>query len=1131
MYNIDRYILISLFIIALSCSVLQAQTDPNFYGYPFNHLDWYTIESDHFMVHFQKGNSRTANNVSRIAEEVYPNITELYDHAPEEKTSIVLRDRQDYSNGAAYFFDNKIDIWVPSLDTPLRGTHDWFRNVISHEFTHIVQIGASMKRKRTTPAVYVQWISYEDVRRPDVLYGFPKGIVTFPFSTVNVPAWLAEGTAQYQRTALNYDHWDSHRDMLLRTRIMDSKHLDFDEMGTFSSKNSLERELVYNQGFAFSIYIAENYGEDALASITKAAAQKGNHDVDKIIHEATGINGKKLFREFLEYKKSEYQNALENIDFTPSEPIEPKGFLNFYPKFISDGTKIAYVSNRSTDNSRVSLYIKDISTSEDIAQLELGKTTEPHTHGHGLHGYTLSCGFRADPVIDYTNAGFDISPDGKKIIYSHAEKNKFGEEYNDLYLKNLEDDSKPRKITKNKRIDDPNWHPDGDKLASIIRFDGTTNLAVYHLANDSAEVLTTFEDGEQIFTPVWHPNGNHIYYAFSDTAQRQIRVYNLETKTTTTILEAPDVDYRDPHLSNDGKYLYYAANPDGIFNIYRKPLQGGNSEKLTNVLGGAFMPAVNDKGNLIFAEYTSDGYKISKADVQTLTSFTNKQRYKKPGNIKNSTGLLGASYSNLNQYNDKDINAFDEHQYAVADTGVYNFEIKTQNNSDQRRFSAYEDQFTKFSIFPTIRFDNYSKFNGSNSSLIKNGEFGDLGENLLRDMKVGFNFVSREVTDRLNLFGGFLLGVGSLPADDTGDFFEPNRLVDLDRDIFFIAEYRGLPFIDTYWSPTVSIELYNIRRNVDDGFAFEEFACTSCLPQDTFTDIAYNIWEANLFFRSKLNRFSLLELGFGITPQSIITDSFRSKELDQTIPTSSDVFFKGRNISLSYIFNAYKPTINRDIAPLGLKGYVKYAYQPNKLLEEFEVENGTLSPVFDRTQNQSIEIRTRYGFTFDKNKPSSWLVHSRLFTYFNDPDDQFYLDYAGGFPNMRSYPFFAIGGNTTAFTQLSFITPIFKNINKQVGRYTLDKMFLRFFAETGNGWNGDLDIGNNLKTGIGSELRFAFNGYYLFPFKFFISGAYGFNQFEVTLPSEFITEGQSNRVPFGRDVQIHFGLSFDFELL
>ena len=176
----------SILIIALLClgsAVVQAQfRNPQFYGYPMQHMEWFTIESDHFLVHFQEGNSRPAQVTSRILEEIYPDITALYDYEPDSKVSVVLNDRLDYANGAAFFLDNKIEIWLPSLDSPLRGSHNWLRNVVTHEFVHIIQIQASMKNPRQRAITYLQWLSYEDVRRPDVLYGYPSGVISYPLS-------------------------------------------------------------------------------------------------------------------------------------------------------------------------------------------------------------------------------------------------------------------------------------------------------------------------------------------------------------------------------------------------------------------------------------------------------------------------------------------------------------------------------------------------------------------------------------------------------------------------------------------------------------------------------------------------------------------------------------------------------------------------------------------------------------------------------------------------------------------------------------------------------------------------------------------------------------------------------------
>ena len=75
----------------------------------FNHpeLEWKTLESEHFKVHFHDGTERTAEEVIRIAEFVYTPVTDMYKYHPPGKTDIVIKDTDDFSNGSAYFFNNK----------------------------------------------------------------------------------------------------------------------------------------------------------------------------------------------------------------------------------------------------------------------------------------------------------------------------------------------------------------------------------------------------------------------------------------------------------------------------------------------------------------------------------------------------------------------------------------------------------------------------------------------------------------------------------------------------------------------------------------------------------------------------------------------------------------------------------------------------------------------------------------------------------------------------------------------------------------------------------------------------------------------------------------------------------------
>jgi hypothetical protein len=86
------------------------------------------------------------------------------------------------------------------------------------------------------------------------------------------------------------------------------------------------------------------------------------------------------------------------------------------------------------------------------------------------------------------------------------------------------------------------------------------------------------------------------------------------------------------------------------------------------------------------------------------------------------------------------------------------------------------------------------------------------------------------------------------------------------------------------------------------------------------------------------------------------------------------------------------------------------------------------------------------------------------------------------------------------------------------------------FSEIGNGWGNPMSNDERLKTGLGAELRVGLVSNYMLPTKFFVSAAYGFNDINVKLPEQFITPTGASSVKYGREILLHFGLLFDFEM-
>jgi Tol biopolymer transport system component len=1095
-----------------------------FYDFTQRQLEWYTLETGHFRIHFHldarnEGPSRTAQVVARIAEDIYGPITELYQHTPDTKVSIILKDYQDYSNGAAYFFDNMIEIWVPALDTPLRGDHNWLRNVITHEFTHIVQVQKTMKANRRVPFFYFQFLDYEDVKRPDVLYGYPNVIATYPLPILNNPAWLAEGTAQFQRAALDYDQWDAHRDMLLRTRVLAGEEMTLADMGGFYSHTSLLREGVYNHGFAFTRYLARTYGEDALRTLSEQLGRWGNWNFERAAKDALGRSGSYVYTEWMTTLRQGYQeqSAAVRARLVEGTLVEPEGFSNAYPRFSPDGARLAYLSNKGQDFNRTALYVLDLATGTKTTQVLEGLDAGERLVHTCAFGHRITAG---------TTGAFAWRPDGQALLYARIRDTKDGYLFSDLYELDLQT-KQERRLTHDLRAAAPAYRPDGQQVAFIGQADGSTNLYLFDPATTHVTPLTTFTDGTQVTDPRWHPSGQWLAFARMREAGRDLWRINADGTGLAPLL-ATAADERSPAFDARGEHLYFASDANGIFNLYRLPLDPSTARlpvPLTNVLGGAFMPDVGPNGQVAFAQYQWDGYKVALLEApQPLDPLPT---YAAPAvTQKVRTDVLA-----LNQYDDTDLTPLPTAtlQTLRQEDAVL---LNPGGADGQGQVEAYKNVFTAFSFYPVVRLDQYIERRRSLAEVRVPDR--TRGETLWRNTKAGFYTSSREVLNGLSFFGGLLLSLASRPANSVEDFLAPTNLLKLERDLFVQFEYRkGLGLIPHRWSPQFSLELFNIRRNVENGLTIEEFPCTACFPDTTLADLAYNLWELNLTVRSKVNRNLLLEAGYRYSPYRVTTERFFSKELDQSISPSSQRYFIGRAFRAKASFEALKPHRHDDVVPNGLRAELGLDWERGRLLDRFNIEDGLLVPVYEQDQSLRLTLDLRY-YRRLPGRPLQGThglgLRLRGSSILGSNVDDFYDDYVGGLIGARGYPFYALGGNETLWLQAAYHFPLAPRIHRQVAFAYVDKLYGRVYADAAaasrTGYRG-LDT---FRKDVGAELRLGLGSFYLLPTAVFVSATYGLDAFDFQLDEGFVTPSGDTFVRYGNELLWHVGILFGFDL-
>lgn len=1030
-----------LSVFSVFCIIFAASKDSFSQFEPHPELDWHTIETEHFFVHYHTGAERTANTIAKIAEEIYGPITSLYNYSP-GKVSFIVNDASDIANGATDYFGNRIEIFASALDYDLRGTHNWLRNVITHEYVHAVQVQASLKFGKNIPAIYLQWLGYENEIRPDVLYGYPNAIVSYPFSGVDVPAWLAEGTSQYQRQQLRYEHWDAHRDMILRSYIIGNNLLTWNEMGQFSSVTSLKAESIYNLGYALTRYIAEKYGEKKLGEITNNLGDLGTFSVDKAMRKALGKDGNQVYNEWKAFLQNDYKIRLQDVekDKITGELIEKKGFANYYPQFSPDGQKIAYLSNQDFDYGTTSLMLYDVKTKKS----------------KGLTG----------PV----STNYSWSPDGKKIIFAkrNSPPSLYGTVIFDLYEYDI-NSKEEKRLTEDLRAFSPSYSPDGKSLVFIVNKDGSLNLVIADSKAKNQKRLTAYNNGEQVYNPKFSPDGKSIYFDYAYEEYRKLAKVDIETGKIEFVLDEENIDYRNPVPSKDGKKIFFSSNPTGIFNIYSYDLDSGNISQITNVLGGAFMPSVDSAGNLAFATYEPTGYKIAllkdirEHEPSSLGAYKSPdkriQRYAAEDTLKLASGF---NWNELNNYNDR--------------------------NLAKLEGKPYKSQFTNFSLIPVIRFDTYQRPDKFN---------------FFEAIKPGLYFYSSEIMSRLALFGGAAINIKG------------------ERDLFLQFEYNnGFPFFKDFFTkkvkflPKFTLDGYNVTRLSEADLV---------AGIDTLSvGLDYNLVTIDFGMAFKaINDHHNFRLGAAYSNYLYNLDAFALPGSGISVRSSSETYFKAWDLSMRYFYEEYYPSRNSDINPIGRKFEIQYDYEASEINPSLIVnDDGTV-----RTDYEARNLHKLYGswlesFGLFKNKHS---LSFRLTgaTIFGPPVEDFYNFYVSGLPGMKGYSFYSLGGGRMASLNLTYRLPIFSRIDTRLSPLYLDKLYLSFYGNYGNAWNGSDVKLEDFKKDAGAQLRLQAVSFYVFPTSFFFDAAYGFDRFTQVYQGEPVT--------YGKQWKFYFGVLFGFD--
>ena len=563
----------------------DAANDPN--------ILWQTIETPHFRIHFPSQGRPVAERVADLAEDIHTRLVPAVGWKPSEVTELLLADQTDSANGSASSLPYnavRLNITAPDDLSPLGDAEDWYLELVTHEYTHILHT--------------------------DHITGLPalaNAILGKTFSPNQVqPRWALEGLAVFeesQRTAggrLRSAIWN----MYMRGDVLEDNVAQLDEFSN-SVRRWPQGNIWYLYGSFFMRWIAETYGEEAIRKmIDDYSRQVVPYAVNRSVRRATGKTFEELYPAWVAALRKVYgaqTDAVRARGIRQGVRITQAGQNARHPRWIPNGAWPGHGGDllyfRDDGHSTAGMYA--IPVSRDPAT---GKIT-----GAREADRELLIRVSGESTVSF-------APDGGAVWDSVAPfQNLFA--FNDLFRappgtrspNGME--GRTTRLTEGFRATEPDVSPDGRRVAFATNHRGTTYLQIARLTADGVEDVKNIVPGaifDQAYTPRWSPDNRHLAYSsWSHGGYRDIRLVDTTDGSYVEIAHDRAQD-GGPSFSPDGKYVFFHSDrAHGIDNIFAWEIATHRLRQVTNVTTGAFQPEVSPDGKtLAYIGYTHRGYDL-----------------------------------------------------------------------------------------------------------------------------------------------------------------------------------------------------------------------------------------------------------------------------------------------------------------------------------------------------------------------------------------------------------------------------------------------------------------------------------------------------------------------------------------
>ena len=520
-------------------------------------LNWQTLHTDHFAIHFHDGEQQMAEELAAIAERTHQILSEQLQWTPLSKTDVVLTDRMDFSNGRATPVPQNHITLITTPPASVEDYQHWMELLFIHEYTHILH----MDKKEGTPKLMQALFGRLPILFPNVLQ----------------PSWLKEGLATYLETdkdkGIGRGQSSLFRAMMRLEWQKGIKSLSQVNAGTTDWPAGT---TAYLYGVYFYQFLADHYGKESIQQLINGYS---NNTIPFMLNTNTrqvlGKDLTTLWQEFDQYLAGEFSSQLESLEKSGANPgtrLTTNAYRSGRPQVLPNGDV---------------LYIQDRRYNWPL--LMRLSATDGQTH----------------EIAKVRSFVFDAHP-AAGILLIQPELSNNTNRFNDIYRVNQEDGSEIR-LTKGGRYRYAIWDQEAQHILAVHYTLGKHSLHRLDQQGQHIETLWQGNDASVIGKIDLSPDGTTLVAAvWRPDSRWNLELFDMRQSTWQKLTYTAAIETQ-PRFSPDGTGILFSADYDDIYNIHHIDLQDRQLTRLTHLTGGGFYPALSLDSQTLYYNHLGTG--------------------------------------------------------------------------------------------------------------------------------------------------------------------------------------------------------------------------------------------------------------------------------------------------------------------------------------------------------------------------------------------------------------------------------------------------------------------------------------------------------------------------------------------